>query len=128
MNRRAALVTAGATGALAILLGAFGAHALKSLLEVHHAREIWTTAVLYHLVHSVALLRSADHLPSALGSFLCLALGILIFSGSLYLLALTGISWLGAVTPVGGLLLIAGWILVMARPPGKSEFGSESGR
>jgi uncharacterized membrane protein YgdD (TMEM256/DUF423 family) len=120
MTRRAALLTAGVTGGLAVLLGAFGAHTLKSLLEAHHAREIWNTAVLYHLLHAVALLRSADHLPASRGSFLCWAIGILIFSGSLYLLALTGITWLGAITPVGGLLLIAGWVCVIGEG-GKSS-------
>jgi len=56
MERRAALLVAGATGFLGIALGAFGAHALKGLLELHHAREIWNTAVLYHLVHAPVLL------------------------------------------------------------------------
>jgi uncharacterized membrane protein YgdD (TMEM256/DUF423 family) len=98
---------------MAVLLGAFGAHALKPLLEVHHAREIWSTAVLYHLVHAVALLWVAERMPGRGGCFLCWTLGVALFSGSLYLLALTGISWLGAVTPFGGLLLVSGWVLVI---------------
>jgi len=113
MTRRTALLTAGVTGGMAVLLGAFGAHALKPLLEVHHAREIWSTAVLYHLVHAVALLWVAERMPGRGGCFLCWTLGVALFSGSLYLLALTGISWLGAVTPFGGLLLVSGWVLVI---------------
>ena len=113
MTRRTALLTAGVTGGSAILLGAFGAHALKSLLDAHHAREIWSTAVLYHLVHAVALLWVAERMPGRGGCFLCWTLGVTLFSGSLYLLALTGITWLGAVTPVGGLLLVLGWVLVI---------------
>jgi uncharacterized membrane protein YgdD (TMEM256/DUF423 family) len=112
MERRAALMVAGATGFLGIALGAFGAHALKGLLEVHHAREIWNTAVLYHLIHAPVLLwlargQSVPRIP-----FLCFAFGILLFSGSLYLLAITGITWLGAITPIGGLLLMAGWTFI----------------
>jgi uncharacterized membrane protein YgdD (TMEM256/DUF423 family) len=98
---------------MAVLLGAFGAHALKPLLEVHHAREIWSTAVLYHLVHAVALLWVAERIPGRGKCFLCWTLGVALFSGSLYLLALTGITWLGAVTPIGGLLLVSGWVLVI---------------
>jgi uncharacterized membrane protein YgdD (TMEM256/DUF423 family) len=113
MTRRTALLTAGVTGGLAVLLGAFGAHALKPLLEAHHAREIWGTAVLYHLVHAVALLWVAERIPGRGRCFLCWTLGVALFSGSLYLLALTGITLLGAVTPIGGLLLVSGWVLVI---------------
>ena len=112
MSRRAALpglFVAGLTGFLGIGLGAFGAHALKGVLEIHHAREIWNTAVLYHLVHAPVLLWLAREQSVPRIPFLCFVFGILIFSGSLYLLAVTGITWLGAVTPIGGLLLMAGW-------------------
>jgi len=119
ITRRAALVVAGAAGLSAIALGSFGAHALKSVLALHHSVGYWHTAVLYHLVHSVALLWAADSTPMASGSVLCWGLGILIFCGSLYLLALTGFTWLGAVTPVGGLFLMGGWLIVMIRRNGK---------
>ncbi|MCX8492742.1 MAG: DUF423 domain-containing protein [Chthoniobacterales bacterium] len=112
MSRRAALpglFVAGLTGFLGIGLGAFGAHALKGVLEIHHAREIWNTAVLYHLVHAPVLLWLAREHSVPRIPFLCFVFGILLFSGSLYLLAVTGITWLGAVTPIGGLLLMAGW-------------------
>lgn len=112
MNRRAALLAAGAAGCSAILLGAFGAHALRELLEAHHARELWNTAVLYHLVHAPALLWLARGEEVAAAPLFCWGGGIILFSGSLYLLALTGIGWLGAITPVGGLLLLAGWFTV----------------
>ena len=115
MTRRAARITAAATGLLAIALGAFGAHALKGLLEAHHSRDLWNTAVLYHLVHAPALLWAATAEPFLQGAILCWVLGILLFSGSLYALALTKITWLGAITPVGGLLLMAGWAIVGIR-------------
>jgi uncharacterized membrane protein YgdD (TMEM256/DUF423 family) len=119
MNRRAALITAGTTGFLGIALGAFGAHALKGVLEANHARDLWNTAVLYHLVHAPALLWAATAEPFPVsyfkGAVLCWGSGILLFSGSLYALALTKISWLGAITPIGGLLLMAGWAIVGIR-------------
>jgi uncharacterized membrane protein YgdD (TMEM256/DUF423 family) len=112
MEYRAALLVAGATGFLGIALGAFGAHGLKVLLELHHAREIWNTAVLYHLVHAPVLLWLARAQTFCLASLFCFGIGILLFSGSLYLLAITGITWLGAITPIGGFLLMAGWALI----------------
>lgn len=115
MNRRAALIVAGATGFLGIALGAFGAHALKGVLEANHSRDLWNTAVLYHLVHSVALLWAATAEPFLQGTILCWVLGIVLFSGSLYALALTKISVLGAITPIGGLLLMAGWAIIGIR-------------
>jgi uncharacterized membrane protein YgdD (TMEM256/DUF423 family) len=119
MNRRAALITAGATGFLGIALGAFGAHALRGFLEANQTRDLWNTAVLYHLVHAPALLWAAtvEHFPVSYfkGAVLCWGPGILLFSGSLYALALTKISWLGAITPIGGLLLMAGWAIVGIR-------------
>jgi len=121
MTRRAALLVASVTGFLAIALGAFGAHALKVQLEAHHARDIWNTAVLYHLVHAPVLLWLARGTSVAAAPFLCFTGGILLFSGSLYALALTGIGMLGAITPMGGLLLMAGWVLI-----GVGAFRSES--
>ncbi len=106
---------AAATGLLAMALGAFGAHALKGVLEVNQTRDLWNTAVLYHLVHAPALLWAATAEPFLQGAILCWVLGILLFSGSLYALALTKISVLGAITPVGGLLLMAGWAIVGMR-------------
>jgi uncharacterized membrane protein YgdD (TMEM256/DUF423 family) len=105
---------AGIVGALGVLLGAFGAHGLKTVVTDPHLLEVWDTAARYHLIHAVALLGVAAHpsqprLPGPL--FL---LGICIFSGSLYLMALTGILWLGAITPIGGVCFIAGWLALAA--------------
>jgi uncharacterized membrane protein YgdD (TMEM256/DUF423 family) len=101
------------TGASGILLGAFGAHALREHLDPA-ALATWQTAVQYHILHALALLALSLHAratgrPIALASWLFLA-GVVLFSGSLYLLATAGWTWLGPVTPVGGLCLIAGWL------------------
>lgn len=100
---------AAAAGFLAVMLGAFGAHGLKDLLARNGTTAIWEKAVFYHFTHAVVLFVLAErkNFPKFAGwSFLA---GILIFSGSLYLLAATNVHWLGAVTPVGGLCLLAGW-------------------
>jgi uncharacterized membrane protein YgdD (TMEM256/DUF423 family) len=99
-------------GALGVGLGAFGAHGLKQILEAHQTAAIWQTASLYHLLHSVALLAVCSREQVSKPCFWCFSTGILIFSGSLYTLAVTNVKWLGAITPVGGLLLIAGWLLL----------------
>ena len=101
-------------GMLAVIFGAFGAHALKARLD-DYAMGVFETAVQYHFYHALALLAVgviALHQPhTALlkSSGWLFLLGIVIFSGSLYLLSLTGLKWLGAITPLGGLAFIAGW-------------------
>lgn len=105
---------AGATlGFLAVALGAFGAHKLKTMLAESGRLDVWQTAAHYQLVHAVLLVALA--LPSGpversrrLASGFLLA-GILIFSGSLYALCLSGLKPLGAITPLGGVCLLAGW-------------------
>lgn len=114
---------AAALGALGVVLGAFGAHALKARLDADMLA-VWSTAVQYHLLHAVALLALALFgaatgraiTPAALG----FTAGILLFSGSLYGLALGGPRWLGPVTPLGGLCFIAGWglLVLVARDAG----------
>ena len=99
-------------GASGVALGAFGAHGLKAVLESNHTLEVWHTASLYHLLHAVALLLLAPAAPAHRLSRILFSSGILIFSGSLYALAVTGVKWLGAITPIGGVALIAGWIAV----------------
>jgi uncharacterized membrane protein YgdD (TMEM256/DUF423 family) len=101
---------------LAVLLGAFGAHALRGKLTAD-LLAIYQTAVQYHFWHALGLLAIgivAMHLPASAAlrwaGWLMLA-GIVIFSGSLYLLAITGVRWLGAITPIGGTALIASWAL-----------------
>ena len=120
MKRRAALVVAGMTGFLGIALGAFGAHALKGVLEANHGRELWNTAVLYHLVHVSVLLWLIRGEVVCAAPFLCFTGGILLFSGSLYALALTDIHWLGAITPIGGSLQIIGWLILSIGSKSKS--------
>jgi len=122
MNHRAALAWAGAIGASGVALGAFGAHLLRASLDAAGMREAWETAVRYQLVHAAALLGLAGWLRSAEGRAGARAAwaarlwvaGTLLFSGSLYGLALGGPRWLGPVTPLGGLALIAGWLLAAA--------------
>lgn len=101
-------------GATGVLLGAFGAHALAG--SVTPARlAVWQTAVHYQLVHALALLALAalaGHLRIALAMW-CWVAGTVVFSGSLILLVLTDTAWLGAITPLGGVLLILGWVRLM---------------
>ncbi len=106
------ILVAAIYGGLAVSAGAFGAHGLKGRLDPSQLA-IWDTGAQYHLLHSVVLLalglfqasssRSVT-LPASL-----FALGILLFSGSLYVLAFGSMRWVGPVTPIGGILLIAGW-------------------
>ncbi|MFB6372937.1 MAG: DUF423 domain-containing protein [Bradymonadaceae bacterium] len=101
-------------GALGVAAGAFGAHGLETQLHAD-ALEIWETAATYQMYHALALLGTAwlaGETTSTATSVAgwCYVAGILVFSGSLYLLALTDIKWLGAITPIGGVSLIAGWI------------------
>lgn len=101
----------------AVAIGAFGAHALRPLLESHARVETFELAVRYQFYHSFAILFSGVlmyHFPSRqiARAVVCFAAGIVIFSGSLFVLSVSGIRWLGAITPVGGLLFIAGWILL----------------
>jgi uncharacterized membrane protein YgdD (TMEM256/DUF423 family) len=119
MTDQSATRIAATMGLLAVALGAFGAHALKGVLEQNQTAEIWKTAVLYHFIHAVMLFVLAGRQPFPRGPWRCFLAGILIFSGSLYLLAVTNVRWLGAITPVGGVSLLAGWLwLVIA--PGKT--------
>ena len=103
---------AGIMGFLGVALGAFGAHGLKNILATNDTAAIWQTAVLYHLVHAVASLWAAGRAPTIVWIWTA---GILVFSGSLYILSVTNMRWLGAITPIGGLLFLAGWILVVVK-------------
>lgn len=94
-------------GSVGVGLGAFGAHALRDVLD-DKLMEVWRTAVLYLFVHTLAGIFWSWRLPGRAAGFLFLA-GILLFSGSLFALCLTGIRWLGAVTPFGGVTLIGAW-------------------
>ena len=103
--------------ALGVALGAFGAHALKARLSAEMLA-VWQTGVQYHLWHALGLVATgllAQHLPASipvrLAGWLMLA-GIVLFSGSLYVLALSGTRWLGAVTPFGGACFILAWLVL----------------
>jgi uncharacterized membrane protein YgdD (TMEM256/DUF423 family) len=116
MTARLALTLAGALLALAVALGAFGAHALRARLSPDMSA-VWQTAVQYHAWHALGLAAAGLVLlqrPGATGMALAgwlFVAGLVVFSGSLYAMALTGLRSLGAVTPLGGAAFIAGWIV-----------------
>lgn len=118
MSDRARLVRLGALAmAFGVALGAFGAHGLKGRLAPD-LLAVYETGVRYHLIHGLALFVSAwlageDDTRAARIAGILFATGILLFSGSLYVLALTGVRALGAVTPLGGLAWIAAWLLLL---------------
>lgn len=118
MKAKEILQITGISGALAVGLGAFGAHGLEALLLQNGRLDTFQTAVNYHFYHTLALLGIgilALVKPQWKGfafSTWCMLIGILIFSGSLYVLSLTGITWLGAITPLGGIAFILGWISI----------------
>ena len=100
----------------AVLFGAFGAHSLREILSAHDAIQTWETAVRYQMWHALALILLSmipepQSMPKMAGS--CFLVGSLLFSGSLYGLALDGPKWLGPVTPLGGLCLMIGWLLLV---------------
>ena len=102
---------------LAVALGAFGAHGLRSTLQARGMLDVWNKAVFYQFIHAIALLVLARYGTMNRVVCLLLVMGILLFSGSLYLLALTNLRWLGPVTPVGGLCFLAGWAWLVLAPP-----------
>lgn len=112
-------MASGLNGALAVALGAFGAHGLEDFLVRTDRLDTWETAVFYHLVHAVLLVLLLRTKGWDALTWRLIAGGTLVFSGTLYLLCLTGLTWLGAVTPLGGLLLLAGWIRLGFSPIGK---------
>lgn len=99
-------------GALAVAAGAFGAHGLRDMVTPERL-DVWRTGALYHLVHAVVLLGIASRPAPRVLPFALLTAGIVLFSGSLYLLVLLDAGWLGAVTPFGGVAFIAGWLAML---------------
>jgi uncharacterized membrane protein YgdD (TMEM256/DUF423 family) len=89
---------------------------LKATLQGNGMLEVWNKAVLYHFLHALALLVLALHGAGNRVAYFLLAAGILLFSGSLYTMALTNIRWLGAITPLGGLCFLAGWAWLAILP------------
>ena len=113
------ITLASLSGMLAVMLGAFGAHGLKNRLD-GYALDVFHTAVQYHFYHSLALLAvgmialTQPDTQLLRSSGWLFVVGTVVFSGSLYLLAVTGLRWLGAITPLGGLAFIAGWACLAA--------------
>lgn len=110
MTAEAFRKTACGLGFLAVALGAFGAHGLKSVLEQNQTAAIWQTAVFYHFVHTLMIYVVATREPFRKTACLLFLVGIAVFSGSLYALALTNIKVLGAITPIGGVGFLSGWV------------------
>ena len=120
MSARLIIQLAALLGGLTVAIGAFGAHGLRKMLEASGRFDTFETAVRYQFYHALALLAvgvlatARPELRGPLGTTAGLWLGgVLLFSGSLYLLCFTGITKLGAVAPIGGLLLIAGWVRLL---------------
>lgn len=114
------LIAVGALyGLLGVALGAFGAHALRTRLPAD-LLTVWKTGVEYQMYHALALLavgmllRQAGSSGLLIGAGVCFGVGVVLFSGSLYALSLSGVRALGAITPLGGLLFLVGWGLLLA--------------
>jgi uncharacterized membrane protein YgdD (TMEM256/DUF423 family) len=118
MNYRNTLVSGLAFALLGVVLGAFGAHALKDVLTANGYMDVYETAVRYQFYHAFALIVTAILMRQSStmkisGAALCFVGGNIFFSGSLFALGLTGIKILGAITPIGGLLFICGWAILI---------------
>jgi len=103
-------------GLIAVALGAFGAHGLKDLLIQNGTIDVWEKAVFYHFIHAVMLFVLAGRQPFSKVTWWSFFIGIILFSGSLYLLAVTNVRWLGAITPFGGVSFLIGWGCLAFRP------------
>ncbi|MBV8140921.1 MAG: DUF423 domain-containing protein [Verrucomicrobia bacterium] len=112
MSERLAKRVAAFLGFFGVLFGAFGAHLLSGRLGESGTTAIWQTGVLYHLLHAVVLLVLSGWRPVPRTAYNLILAGVGIFSGSLYILALTNIKWFGAITPLGGLCMLAGWLVL----------------
>jgi uncharacterized membrane protein YgdD (TMEM256/DUF423 family) len=110
IKNHVARTVAAILGFLGVLFGAFGAHVLRGLLEQLGTAQLWQTAVLYHLVHAVVLLVLSGWRPLPRFAYCLILVGVMIFSGSLYALALTNFKWFGAITPLGGVGMLSGWL------------------
>ena len=117
MTSQTAFRISAVLGFLAVALGAFGAHGLHDVLEKNARIATWETAVLYHLTHAVVMLVIATLRPLRSAACSLMLAGVVIFSGTLYVLALTNMRWLGAITPIGGVCLLAGWLTLAFGKP-----------
>ena len=118
---KGSIISGAVHGFLAVSLGAFGAHALENVLD-DYGQGIWDTAVQYQMFHAaglilIGILMSAKlfgEMKQLKTAMICMNAGIFFFSGSLFVLALSGIKVLGAITPIGGVFFLIGWALVIA--------------
>jgi len=116
LNRFTVIRLGACFGFLGVALGAFGAHGLNDLLVKNERIDTWETAVLYNLVHAVALLvLGLFPAPSKVACF-SFAGGMVLFSGSLYVLSLTNVTKLGLIAPLGGIAFLVGWAILLFRP------------
>ena len=122
-----ALRIAAAVMFLGIALGAMGAHALESKLEETGRLDNWKTAALYQMIHGLAMFAVALRVTNRRTPlcFWCWLAGVVLFSGSLYLLSVTGVTKLGAVTPFGGLAFLIGWLALIFQPGFLGDRSSE---
>ena len=118
-------------GASGVIAGAFGSHALKEHLIAWGTLATWQTAVQYQLLHALALIAASLHATGSTAAHrwlaracTCWSLGVALFSGSLYGLAVGGPRWLGPITPLGGLFLIAGWLCLAGAAPKRCDSAS----
>ncbi len=111
LDPRAAAAWGASLAGVAVVLGAFGVHGLAGMVSADRL-QVWETAVRFQMYHALALLLIGALPTRARLASLLLLVGVAVFSGSLYLLVATGVTALGAITPVGGLLMIAGWALL----------------
>ena len=112
------LIFSSISGMIAVMLGAFGAHALQAKLESNGYLSTYQTAVQYQIYHTLALFGIAIISSRLESNWLnyagySMSVGIIVFSGSLYLLCFSGVKWLGAITPIGGLAFILGWFFLL---------------
>ena len=107
------------SGCLVVILGAFGAHGLKDVFD-EYGKSIYEKAVLYHMFHTMAILvvglieKMQPEMQLSIAGW-AFVLGIILFSGSLYILSVTGIKLLGMITPIGGILFIIGWVILLLK-------------
>jgi len=109
-------------GLLAVALGAFGAHALRdTLAKIPNGTAIWEKAVFYHFIHAVMLFVLSMRKPLKQLSWFAFLIGIILFSGSLYVYASMGTHWMVFLTPFGGVSFMVGWICLILSPPIEKE-------
>ena len=116
MTNSTALRLAALFGFLAVALGAFGAHGLSHLLKQNETTAIWEKAFFYHFIHALVLFILAGRNPLRRGPWFAFLFVIVFFSGSLYVLAVTNLRWLGAITPIGGVSFLVGWLWLVIAP------------